>query len=202
MSVWLYNACFECQELTMKKYLLFCLVLLVLAMHQDLYACVGRILIIGISPSTNEQLLAEMVSQLLSERTGTNVKIVQFSSSRDMYSAVKKGEVSLVIESLERGSKLVSGAGEKHSRELYDAVKKEYRRNYNLVWFEPFGESRFYAPVVALDVLEILPALPKLLGKLGGVLNEDAYARLLKSVKSDASARHVAKEFLKSKRLI
>lgn len=186
----------------MKKYLLFCLVLLVLTIHQDLHACVGRILTIGISTSTHEQLLAEMVSQLLSERTGTNVKIVQFSSSRDMYSAVKRGEVNLVIENLERGSQLVSKTGEKHSKELHDAVKREYRKNYNLVWFEPFGESRFYAPLVAIDVLEIMPALPKLVGKLAGILKEDTYARLLKSVKSDDKARQVAKEFLKSRRLI
>lgn len=67
---------------------------------------------------------------------------------------------------------------------------------------QPFGESQYYAPVVALDVLETLPALPKLLGKLAGVLDEGTYTRLLKSVKSDDEARQVAKDFLKSRRLI
>jgi len=186
----------------MKKILLLALILITLAIQQDVEACVGRILTIGISHSLNERLLAEIVSQLLSERTGTNVKIAQFSSSRDMYAAVKKGEVSLVIENLERGSLMVTKAGEKPSRTLYDAVKNEYRKSYNLVWLEPFGESQYYAPVVALDVLETLPALPKLVGKLAGVLDEGTYTRLLKSVKSDDKARQVAKDFLKSRRLI
>lgn len=186
----------------MKKILFLCCALITLAIYQNVHACVGRILTIGIYTSANEQLLAEIVSQLVSERTGSNVKIVQFSNSRDMYSAVKKGDVSLVIENPERGSQLLAMVKEKPSRALYETVKKEYRKNYNLVWFEPFGESQFYAPVVAFDVLEVLPALPKLVGKLAGILNEETYARLLKSVKPDNKPRDVARKFLKSRRLI
>lgn len=186
----------------MRTILLLGFILITLAISQGSDACVGRILTIGISNSVSEQLLAEIVSQLVSERTGTNVRIVRFGNARDMYSAVKRGEVSLVIENLDRGSQQLARNREKPSRELYDVIKKEYRKNYNLVWFEPFGESRFYAPVVALEVLETLPALPKLVGKLAGILNDETYAGLLKSVKSDDRARQVAKDFLKSRRLI
>ncbi|MSN26249.1 MAG: hypothetical protein GJV46_10335 [Geobacter sp.] len=186
----------------MKMIALIWIIMMSLAVTQNVDACVGRILTIGISNSVNEQLLAEIVSQLVSERTGSNVKIVHFNSPQEMYSAVKKGEVSLVIENLDRGSLMVARAQEKPSRAIFDAVKKEYRKNYNLIWFEPFGESQFYAPVVAIDVLEILPALPKLVGKLAGVLTEDTYAKLLKTAKNNGKAREVAKDFLKSRCLI
>lgn len=186
----------------MKKIVLLCCAVMTFAIHQEVDACVGRILTIGISKSPNELILAEIVSQLVSERTGSNVKIVRFNSQKDMYSAVKKGEVSLVIENLDRASEALARIHEKPSRTLYDVVKKDYRKNYNLVWFEPFGESQFYSPVVAIDVLEILPALPKLVGKLAGILNEDTYLKLLKSAKSEVGARDAAKNFLKSRRLI
>lgn len=176
--------------------------LLTFAFGQDSNACVGRILTIGISNAANEQLLAELVSQLVSERTGSNVKIVRFNSSQEMYSAVKKGEVSVVIENLERGSQMISRAKEKPSRALYENVKKDFRKTFNMVWFEPFGENQYYAPVIAIEVLEILPALPKLVGKLGGALDEVVYSRLLRSVKSGEVPSAVAKDFLKSRRLI
>lgn len=186
----------------MKRIILFVITLLMFAVFQDSSACVGRILTIGVSTAENERLLAELVSQLVSERTGSNVKIVQFKTSNEMYAAVRKGEVSVVIENLERGAQMVYKTREKPSRALYESLKKDFQKNYNMVWFEPFGESQFYSPVIAIDVLEILPALPKLVAKLGGALSEDLYSRMLRSIRNGDLASNVAKEFLKSRRLI
>lgn len=165
-------------------------------------ACVGRILIIGTLNSPNEQLLAEIVSVLLNERTGTNVKIEQFKDSKELYNAVKKGEVGLVIETVERGLALVGKTGDYRLKTTSDTVKKEYRKNFSLVWLEPFGESRHYSPVVAVEVLENMPALPKLVGKLSGVVNDESFAKLIKASKLEGKSRKVARDFLKAKRLI
>ena len=91
------------------------------------------------------------------------------------------------------------GAG---STSSYDFVKGEYRKNLNLVWLEPFGGARQYAPVLTTETLANYPALPKLLNKLAGALANDTCTKLLKSVDSDDKARKVARDFLKGKKLI
>lgn len=164
-------------------------------------ACVGRILHIGTGAAAGDVVLAELVAQLVSERTGSNVKVVTFASSREMFAAARRGELGLVIEHPERGSRMLGGVGEKPSRALFDKVRKDFRRTWNMVWFEPFGESQWYAPVIAVDVLEVLPALPKLVEKLSGVLTDEGYARLLNAARSDGT-RDAARSFLKARRLI
>ena len=187
----------------MKLIIILCsVVLLFMSSLNNAEACVGRILVIGTLSSSEERLLAEMVSVLMKERTGTNVKIVQFMDSKELYSAVKKGEIGMVIESVERGITVVGKTGDRRLKTTYDTVKKEYRRNLSLVWLEPFGESRNYAPVVSVEVLENLPALPKLVGKLAGIINDDTFDKLVKAGKQNNKFQKVAHEFLKSKRLI
>lgn len=183
------------------------LALLVMALLFSLYqlnadACIGRILTIGILNTPQEQLLAEMVAVLLNERTGTNVKIAQFKDSKELYGAVKKGEVGLIIENVERGAATIGASGEINKKAAYDLVKKEYRKSLNLVWLEQFGEGRNYAPVVALDILETMPALPKLVAKLTGIVNDETGAKLIKSAGPEGKMRKVARDFLKAKRLI
>jgi len=56
--------------------------------------------------------------------------------------------------------------------------------------------------VLTVDTLSNYPALPKLLNKLSGVLTNDTYTKLLKSVDSSDKTRKVAKDFLKGKKLI
>lgn len=165
-------------------------------------ACVGRILAIGILNSPQEQLLAEMVAVLLNERTGTNVKIVQFKDSKELYSAVKNGEIGLIIENVDRGMAMIRALGDSNKNVVYDVVKRVYRKSLNLVWLEQFGEGRNYAPVITVDVLESMPALPKLVGKLNGIINDETGVKLIRSSGPDGKMRKVARDFLKSKRLI
>lgn len=187
----------------MKLFMSLCFVaLLLMVSPHGAEACVGRILTIGTLGSADEQFLAEMVSVLLSERTGTNVKIVSFQHSRDLYQAVHKGDLGLVIESVERGMAVAGTTGDYRTKTSYDAVKKEYRKKLNLVWLEPFGESRHYAPVVSVEVLANLPALPKLVGKLAAIINDETLARFVKISKPDGKYQKTAREFLKSKKLI
>lgn len=187
----------------MKLFITLCSVVLWLILSFNYSeACVGRILVIGTLDSSEEQLFAEMVSVLMSERTGTNVKIVQFKNSNELYSAVKKGEVGLVIENVERGIAVAGKTADRHLNASYDTVKKEYRKNLSLVWLGAFGESQYYAPVVAVEVLGNLPALPKLVGKLAGIINDETFDKLVKAGKQTGNFQKLAHDFLKSKRLI
>ncbi len=170
-----------------------------------LNACVGKTLHIGVLDSPNEQLLAELTSQLITARTGTTVKIETFKAQKDLYSSVKLGQVGMVIESTDRALELI-GKPRESGKAALETAKAEYRKSLNMVWLQPYGAaqgtgSQLYAPVIANELLNSLPALPKLLQKLSGITADAGYARMLKS-RNDDNSRKVAREFLKSRKLI
>lgn len=185
----------------MKHVVISLLLLCAFSLTAPVHACVGKTLFVGITGAPQEMLFAEIVSQLITERTGTTVKILQFKDSTELYNAIKKGEVGVLVESTDRALQIV-GRKESNSKLAYDLVKKEYRKSLNLVWLDPFGATPLLAPVISVDTIGHLPALPKLLNKLAVALNEDSYNKLLKSFKSDEKPRRIARDFLKAKKLI
>ncbi len=172
------------------------------------HACVGKTLYVGITGAENEQLLAEMVSVLLAERTGTTVKVVDYKNAGEMYQAMRQGKLGLIIENTDRALDVMHLPKESSPQVAYETVKREYRKSLNLVWLAPFGmihgsgHPQLYAPVLSTDTLGNLPALPKLLSKLSGILNDGTSARLLRAVKGEEKPKTVARDFLKAKRLI
>lgn len=165
-------------------------------------ACVGKVLHIGIPNAPADQLLAEMVATLVTERTGTTVKIVSFKDSRELYAAVRKGEIGLVIENRDRAFDMLGRPRDTNPKSSQETLRAEYQKTLNMVWLNSFGGNPPYAPVLTQETMNSLPALPKLLNKLSGILTEDAYNRLVKNAKPDDKPKKVAREFLKSKRLI
>lgn len=191
----------------MRKFIMLTLFILMAMGNGQATACVGKTLYIGVSSSAHEQLLAEMVSVLVTERTGTTVKILTYKDSREIYNAVKHGQVGLMIENTDHALALMGKPKENNTKAAYELVKKEYRKNLNLVWLEPFGSmpgasKSSYAPVITVEVLGNLPALPKLINKLTGILSDGSYARLVKSMKDDNKPKRVARDFLKARKLI
>ena len=164
------------------------------------FACVGKTIHLGIS-SANERLMAEMASLMISERTGSSVKIEVYKDSRSLYEAVKQGKVNILMENTDRALEVLGKSKGAGSPGL-DSIKSDYRKSFNLTWLTPFGAAPQYAPVLTADTLANYPALPKLLNKLAGVLSNDTYSKLLHSVDSDDKTKKVAKDFLKGKKLI
>lgn len=184
------------------------LLLIIAALYvAPLDACVGKTLHIGIIDTPNEQLLAELTSQLISARTGTTVKVEKFKGQKELYSSVKQGQVALVIESTDRALEMIGKPHATSGKAAFDTAKAEYRKSLNMIWLEPYGTvqggsgQQLLAPVISNEILSSLPALPKLLQKLSGITADAAYPRLLKS-KGDEASKKVARDFLKSKKLI
>lgn len=177
-----------------------------LYISSPLNACIGKTLHIGILDNPNEQMLAELTAQLITARTGTTVKIETFKAQRDMYSAVKQGQVGMVIESTDRALEMI-GKPKESGKAGFESAKTEYKKSLNLIWLEPYGtvqgggSSQLLAPVISNDVLSSLPALPKLLQKLSGITADSGYGRLMKS-RGDEKPKKLAKDFLKAKKLI
>jgi glycine betaine/choline ABC-type transport system substrate-binding protein len=186
----------------MKKVILLCVSALILTIAQLSLACVGKTIHIGISNTSNERLLAEMASLLITERTGSSVSVDVYKDSKDLYNAVKKGNVNVLIETPGNALEMLGKTKGTVGSSTLAFVKAEYRKNLNLVWLEPIGGSQQYSSVLTVDTLSNYPALPKLLNKLSGALSNDTYTKLLRSVDSADKTKKTAKDFLKGKKLI
>jgi len=184
----------------MKKLIFFLALILIYASTAD--ACVGKILYIGINEnSPEEKLLAEMLSVLINERTGTTVNIRYYRNSKELYNAVKRKEVGILIENTNRAMEILGRPRESNAKRAYEISKEEFRKNMDIVWLEPFGLLN-YSPLIAAEVLINFPALPRVINKLSGIMNEEIYTRLVRAINSGEKPRKVARDFLKSKKLI
>jgi osmoprotectant transport system substrate-binding protein len=182
--------------------------LLVFSRQPD--ACVGKKLTIGIPKSSDYELLAEMLSVLINERTGTAVTIRIYRDSNEVYQALKKGEVAILIENTSHALAMAGKPREHDITKAYAISKEEFKKQFNLIWLKPFGlfdkhdgnEPLYYGPLITFDVLNNFPALPRVINKLSGALTDEVCAKLMESLKSGVNPRVAARDFLKSKKLI
>jgi osmoprotectant transport system substrate-binding protein len=175
-------------------------------------ACVGKTLEIGTTGSVQQNILANMIAELISERTGTSVKLVQFANSTEAHAALVKADIDMYVEYTGVGQGLIlQGAPVADSAELYKQVKDRYNQDMNLIWLQPLGFDAAStlginmpaepAPVVRKDTLKKFPALARLINKLGGKIDQQAISQLEQQA-AEAEAAKVAHNFLKSQRLI
>ncbi len=175
-------------------------------------ACVGKTLRIGTLDGAQQEVLAQILSIIIDERTGTGVKIVPFDSSKEAHEALVDADLDMLIEYTGVGQVAVLG-GEPIAEgdALYKEVKSRYQQELNLIWLKPFGfEDRARtapdlpaeaAPVVRKDTLKKFPALSRLINKLGGRIDQATMAQLEGEV-SSRGAKSVARSFLKDRKLI
>lgn len=175
------------------------------------YTCVGKTLVVGATGGVQQELLANMLAQLITERTGTSIKVVVHTSSQDAHQALLKDELDMYVEYTGVGQvQILGGELIADQDQLYQTVKKRYNEELNLVWLKPLGfeagpqgiDLPTQAAVVARkDVLKKFPALARLLNKLSGKLDDTTIANL-ESEASKRGAKDVARQFLKQKHLI
>lgn len=187
---------------------LLCTALLVsVAALSPVRACVGKTLHIASAGSVQQDILAEALAILISERTGTTVKVDRFDSAGAVHDAVGKADLDIIVEYAGRArSAVLKKPAIAEKAALYEAVRDDYNQNLNLVWLAPFGFSAGAdgqaAPVARKDTLKKFPALARLINKLGNLIDETTMARLEGQVKGGKSASAVARTFLKESKLI
>jgi glycine betaine/choline ABC-type transport system substrate-binding protein len=178
-------------------------------------ACVGRTLFVGYYDSPDQVMVANLLAVFIDERTGTTVKMTRFATRDEAFEAMKTDKVSIYTDY--SGVVLRKWGGEapgSDDERNFVRIKEILNRKYNVVWLEPFGYDRYFAEkgkagekpgpaglMLCKDALSKFPALPKLLGKLRGVLDNDTMATLVKEAAS-ADPKVVARKFLKSRKLI
>jgi len=192
----------------MKK--IFIIGILLLFFAPKLYACVGKTLTIGVTDTPESRILAQMLSTLVNERTGTTVDIEFYKTSEDIYAAVTEKKVDISIENTAHAMHILNIPEETDVKKAYAVVKATYEKEKGLIWLKPFGFTKgngeaspsYTATILRMDVLNNFPALPRLFNKLGSSINDQTYTALLESVKTGKEPKSVAKNFLKSKKLI
>lgn len=199
-----------------RRFKMFSLLLIVsifaMAAASPVSACVGKTLVIGTTGSAQQELLAEIVSLLITERTGTTVKTTRFESLDALHQAHLKADVDIAIGYTGQGQlEILKGTAIKDPDALYSAVKTRFNEELNLIWLEPFGFEEptivpagvpsEAAPVVRKDTLKKFPALARLINKLGGAIDQTTIAHLQEQA-GKSEARDVARSFLRENRLI
>lgn len=185
-------------------------------------ACVGRTLYVGYYDAPEQVMVAQILSVFIDERTGTTVKMIRFGTREEAFEAIRNDKVSLYADY--SGIVLARFGGEAPGpdpEKNFARLKEILNRKYNVIWLEPFGYDRDFSGkalnggggmkspgqpgqaglLLCKDALSKFPALPKLLGKLRGVLDNGTMAGLLREAK-EADPRAVARRFLKSRKLI
>lgn len=185
---------------------------LALTLASPASACVGKTLLIGSKGTLQQDLLAQVISTLISERTGTTVKVVRFDSTAAAHQALLKADLDMYVEYTGVGQlEILQGEAIADESALYQAVKERYNQELNLVWLKPLGFSAPQAvstaigaqaaPVVRKDTLKKFPALARLINKLEGAIDAEAMAALEQQAQGDGVG-DVARAFLKARRLI
>ena len=176
-------------------------------------ACVGRTLYIGAINNSDDLIMAEMLSLLINERTGTTVQTRFFDSRDALYAALKSTKeeerVDILVEDTIDGLAVMHRSSSGNADKDYETIKDLYDQELSVVWLNPLGFSNskegapsVSAPLVRRDVLVNFPLLPRVLNKLGGSIDDTTYARLKKEVADGEKPKNAAKAFLKKKKFI
>ena len=189
---------------------MFTIVMMLLLFSPGAEACVGKMLHIGVINSSEGQIFAEMISALIAERTGTTVETKLFKNAQELYEAVKTKQVDISIENTTRALQVLNKPAEADAKKAFEIVKTSYEKEKGLVLLKPYGflngngggTPSYTATLLRVEVLNNFPALPRVMDKLGNSINDEAYTRLIKSVESGEKPKKVARDFLKSRKLI
>jgi len=159
-------------------------------------ACVGKTIYVGYVDNKNEEIMANVFSRLILERTGTTAKLKSFKSAKALINAAQGGDVDVFVFSDEQIKEIVNSIN-------HENAKTEFNVKYNLVWLKPLisAKNEFLVPIIRKDTLKKFPALPKLIEKLEGKLNVAVLSNLAASLKN-RNMKDVVKDFLKENKLI
>jgi osmoprotectant transport system substrate-binding protein len=151
-------------------------------------ACAGYTLMVGSTGTLRQELLTQILSLLISQRTGTNIQMVRYKSQSDLLAAASRHEVDL----------LVTDAGPSGATDRQRFLSKQ-----GLMLLEPFGcRNAQIAPVFQAATLKRFPALKRLVSRLGGMIDDETMERLEADVISENNLRDVVKKFLAEQKLI
>ncbi|MCX7990498.1 MAG: hypothetical protein N2999_00475 [Proteobacteria bacterium] len=158
-------------------------------------ACVGKTIYVGHLSGKGDEIVGNILARLITERTGTSVKLKKYNDTSSLLKAGTGGEVDIFVVD----DRFIAETTGLKNR---DEAKNIYNVNHNLIWLKAINEKEdFLAPVIRKDTLKKFPALPRLLEKLTGLINNTQIEELKTEVEKKGM-KDTIKDFLKKKSLI
>ena len=105
-----------------------------------------KTIIVGAKHFTEQEILGEIVSILIEEKTAIKV-IRRFNLGGTMicFNALRAGDIDLYVEYTGTGLvNILKQKSEKTPSKVYEIVKKAFSRKYDLIWLSPFGFNNTY----------------------------------------------------------
>jgi len=140
---------------------------------------------------------------------------IRFFDDRDqLYDAMKLTDenerVDIIVEDTSQAMNRLHRERLPDTNKEYLLAKELYDQELDIIWLNPFGFKRkqkeadpaVSAPLLRRDVLTNFPLLPRILNKLAGTLDDETYLDLEAKVSSGDKAKNVAKDFLRTRKLI
>jgi len=173
--------------------------------------CLSNTINIGILNTDKSRLLAELISQTINERTGTNVKLLIYDSIEEFNGALtitnREYRIDLLIENPEKFKQTADSKKITIFHTMKDA--ESFGKNDPVSFIQKplvIDSNDAGSPKSTIfyrsDLLKDYPLLPRLLTKLSRTLGFKSYERLLQFVEDGEKPRNVARDFLKIKKLI
>ena len=200
----------------MKKNSLVLVLILVGLLSNPVQGCVGRLLIVAITDSPDQAIMAEMLAELINQRTGTTVEIVHPGDLKACHKAVLDEKANIYIDYIENGAARMGGSyKDDNPQKAYTLVSQFHLEKFAMVWLRPFGYlgpltleansekggGTLAVPVTTKDVLRRFPVLDRLINKLGNRIDNHTM-EVLKKRGETQDVKDVVKAFLKAQKLI
>lgn len=178
-------------------------------------ACVGRTIYIGYYKGEPEQeIMASLLTIFVDERTGTSVKRVALKDRKQGFDFLKRNKVSILVEYPGRILEHF-GKGENPSLKVaeFDALRSEIGAELKAVFLvEPGFDNRAGGGpegaylgkahiILSKKALSVFPAMPRLLKKLSGRVDNGAMSHFIKNF-NDGPPDRGTRTFLKKSKLI
>ena len=149
-------------------------------------ACAGYTLSVGTDGSQSQELLAQIMSELIRQRTGTKIRLVRFKFQDELLEAAKRKEVDLLVVTTQPAT-----------------VKNDLFLEGRLRLLKPFGCQDFQVmPAFQAETLKRFPALQRLINRLAGIIDDATLLRLEEELAAGSDSRAVAKKFLTEQNLV
>lgn len=100
-----------------------------------------NVIVIGSKDFTEQYLLGHLMAELLEAKTDLHVvKKFNLGTTTILHNALLAGQIDLYPEYTGTAYRVVlKKNGQLNSPQLYDYVRAAYKRNYDLIWLQPFG---------------------------------------------------------------